>query len=206
MAPILVDKKEKKNKIAFDSLQVFMETGFVSVSMQEVARRIGIGKGTIYEYFRSKEELITAALVTWMELTSGGPEQFETELDIDDPIERLTTYINMTMRLYQDDERNLKLMVAMIQLWATSPEFFTKNEIIRRLFEGMRYYMVEALVDGARRGQFRPEVEQQAEKIAINLVAYLDGLMLHAYLNPGYIDPETQINLYLKPFLDSIKA
>jgi TetR/AcrR family fatty acid metabolism transcriptional regulator len=42
---------------------VFFEQGFERANLDEVARRAGLAKGTIYRYFKSKAELYVAVLV-----------------------------------------------------------------------------------------------------------------------------------------------
>ena len=44
--------------------KVFSERGFKRTTIAEVARRADVGKGTIYEYFDSKESLFLA-LFEW---------------------------------------------------------------------------------------------------------------------------------------------
>lgn len=44
------------------STEVFAARGFAATDVQEIANRIGVGKGTIYRYFPSKEELFLAAV------------------------------------------------------------------------------------------------------------------------------------------------
>ncbi len=40
--------------------EVFLEEGFAAASMSAIAARVGGSKGTLYNYFRSKEELFEA--------------------------------------------------------------------------------------------------------------------------------------------------
>ena len=40
--------------------EVFLSSGFAATSMSEIAARLGGSKGTLYNYFRSKEELFVA--------------------------------------------------------------------------------------------------------------------------------------------------
>ena len=42
--------------------EVFCEVGYASTSMASIAARLGGSKGTLYKYFRSKEELFAATL------------------------------------------------------------------------------------------------------------------------------------------------
>lgn len=47
----------KSERILTAAYQLFMEHGDVDISIQEIAERAGIAKGTIYLYFQDKEEL-----------------------------------------------------------------------------------------------------------------------------------------------------
>jgi len=48
---------EKRNEILQASTKVFVKKGFFLTQMEDIAREAGIAKGTIYLYFKSKEEL-----------------------------------------------------------------------------------------------------------------------------------------------------
>ena len=62
-----LNKETKKRDIAIAAMSVFADRGFEAASMNQVAKEAGIGKGTIYEYYPSKEELIATAIRIWME-------------------------------------------------------------------------------------------------------------------------------------------
>jgi AcrR family transcriptional regulator len=63
----IIDKEQKRYDIARAAMEVFCERGFESASMSRVAGKAGVGKGTIYEYFPSKDELIATSIRLWME-------------------------------------------------------------------------------------------------------------------------------------------
>lgn len=52
----------KKHEIIEAAIKVCAEQGFERAKVRDIARTAGIGKGTVYEYFASKEELFTEAL------------------------------------------------------------------------------------------------------------------------------------------------
>ncbi len=54
----LLKKQEKRKQIAKSTCNLFIEKGFVNVSISKIAEVAGIGKGTIYEYFTNKEDII----------------------------------------------------------------------------------------------------------------------------------------------------
>ena len=56
--PRKVDKEAKKDKILKAAMKVFAKKGIFETKMELVAQKAGIAKGTIYEYFKSKDELV----------------------------------------------------------------------------------------------------------------------------------------------------
>lgn len=63
MMTSLTDRqKNRREEIIEAALNIFYQKGFYSMKIEEVAQAAGIGKGTVYEYFRSKEELMAAAI------------------------------------------------------------------------------------------------------------------------------------------------
>lgn len=49
--------KDKEETILNAALEVFIENGFTNASMNDIAAKAGLGKGTLYEYFQNKEDL-----------------------------------------------------------------------------------------------------------------------------------------------------
>jgi AcrR family transcriptional regulator len=48
---------DKREKILLAAVEMFLEKDFYQVTIVEIAGRAGVGKGTVYEYFKSKEDL-----------------------------------------------------------------------------------------------------------------------------------------------------
>jgi len=55
---IIVDKVQKKKDIAFSCKDLFVQNGINSLTISQIAKVAGVGKGTIYEYFHNKEEIV----------------------------------------------------------------------------------------------------------------------------------------------------
>ncbi|MBV9509846.1 MAG: TetR/AcrR family transcriptional regulator [Caulobacteraceae bacterium] len=57
-------KSELRRRAILDvAREAFMAQGFAATSMSEIAARLGGSKGTLYNYFRSKEELFAAIMI-----------------------------------------------------------------------------------------------------------------------------------------------
>ena len=57
-----VRTEDRRQAILDVALQVFRESGFERASMAMISRRLGGSKGTLYGYFRSKEELFETTM------------------------------------------------------------------------------------------------------------------------------------------------
>lgn len=53
----MVSKEQRRTDILNAALKVFAKNGFDRATIAEIAEIAGIGKGTVYEYFKSKKEL-----------------------------------------------------------------------------------------------------------------------------------------------------
>jgi AcrR family transcriptional regulator len=53
----LATKEEKRNEILKATIKVIRESGFEGAKIEDIAKEAGIGKGTVYEYFESKNSL-----------------------------------------------------------------------------------------------------------------------------------------------------
>ncbi len=55
-------KEERPSEILAAALETFVEHGYAATKLEEVARRAGVTKGTLYIYFESKEALFKAVV------------------------------------------------------------------------------------------------------------------------------------------------
>jgi len=56
---------DKREAIEDAALALFVEQGFHGTTVPEIARRAGVGTGTLYLYHASKDELLNALLLKW---------------------------------------------------------------------------------------------------------------------------------------------
>lgn len=54
--------EERPREICAAALEVFAEKGFAAAKVDEIARRAGVSKGTLYLYFNDKEDLFRAVV------------------------------------------------------------------------------------------------------------------------------------------------
>ena len=76
-APARLNRDERRDHILDVARDCFLRDGYAGCSMSTIAARLGGSKGTLYNYFPSKEELFDAfvrrACVKFSEVLSGAP-------------------------------------------------------------------------------------------------------------------------------------
>ena len=204
MAPRHVNKEEKTDHIARAALVLFSEKGYRATSVGQIARAAGIGKGTVYDYFQTKEDIFIAAVMEWL-------GQFETRLaarldGLEDPIARLKAVAQMHMDLYGDiDSNTMHLFLQIIeQSMQESGIIARRRHLVQKMAATVTRMMTGILLEGVANGVFRPEIASSVETIAINLHAYLDGIGLHSIVSGAYFDLKKQIDFYMDRLIRSI--
>lgn len=65
---------ERVQQIVRTAAELFGERGYAAVSLEDVAERLDLTKGSLYYYFASKDELVTAAIETLGDAWTSGLE------------------------------------------------------------------------------------------------------------------------------------
>ncbi|MBL0721454.1 MAG: TetR/AcrR family transcriptional regulator [Sulfurovum sp.] len=63
---ILVDKEEKRKAIALSCAELLLEKGINSLTISQIAETAGVGKGTMYEYFKNKDDIVFEIIILFI--------------------------------------------------------------------------------------------------------------------------------------------
>jgi AcrR family transcriptional regulator len=178
-------RRQRAAQIVQAAAEVFAEKGYRRARVIDVARRAGIGKGTVYEYFRNKQEVFLAVFEWYVEeILATGLAGVEPEADPPRALRRLVEGMLVATG------EVLHLYPLTLEFWAASAgsEFSERlNQEFRDLY---RYYgevlagIIRKGIDG---GRFAPETDPEAT--ARVLLGALDGLFLQAWLDPALDAP-----------------
>ena len=56
---------DMREAIIRESIKLFLSNGYQGTSVKEITEAAGIGRGTLYWYFRSKDEILTSIFEKW---------------------------------------------------------------------------------------------------------------------------------------------
>ncbi len=62
----MIEKNNKRNEILNSARMLFKENGFHKTKMEDIAIGANVGKGTLYEYFKSKQEIFDEVCVDYV--------------------------------------------------------------------------------------------------------------------------------------------
>jgi AcrR family transcriptional regulator len=97
--PLRADAERNRRRLLDAAATVFAEHG-LDASVSEIARRAGVGQGTVFRRFPSKERLIAAIIVDRLsELTAVG----EAQLEADKPADGLQALLRAGAELQAND-------------------------------------------------------------------------------------------------------
>lgn len=185
-------KEARPAEIIEAALATFAERGFAATRLEEVARCAGVGKGTLYLYFPSKQALFEAVVRETLLPAIG-----ETET-------ATATYPGSTADLMRLLFRRFAHLMARTPLGALPkivlaeagnfPEMaaFYRREVIERGIQAVR----GILGRGVERGEFRPVEVDRAGFALIAPVLFL-ALWKHSFdpLEDAPLDPEAFLDL-----------
>jgi len=133
------------------AIKVFAGGGFFNSKVADVAREAGVADGTVYLYFKNKDDILVSIFNYYMEeaLAAGRARLAET----DDPVEKLSRIVHAHLeRLGRD--RNLAIV---FQVELRSSTKFMEQFSATKVAEYLE--MIRSVIEeGQRRGVFRPEL------------------------------------------------
>lgn len=187
--------EERKNEILDAALEVFSEMGLADASVDDVVRRAGLSKGTLYWYFKSKDRLVGALMKRF----------FAQELE---KVRRLQqgpgTVRERLLRYSRDVVGVVKRMPRALTL-----EFYAvavRQKTVRKFLGGLygRYCgeLAAVIQEGIERGEFR---EVDTGQTAAAITGLCEGLILLWALEPNLFPFEKFFEASVQTMLSGMK-
>jgi len=83
------ERQRREEEILDKASQLLTERGYANLNMDELAEMVGISKPTLYQHFKSKEELVTKFLLQNMQTMQDKFEQWQEEKGDRTPLEAI---------------------------------------------------------------------------------------------------------------------
>ncbi|HWL51367.1 MAG TPA: TetR/AcrR family transcriptional regulator [Chthoniobacteraceae bacterium] len=197
------EEKGKRQRLIEAANTLFSQKSPMEVTIDDVSREAGLGKGTVYLYFKSRDELMIEMFRDCISKGRGELLSFlEAHREVPPPqlLEQTLDFVIGEVHRHR----------AMWGIWyqflalAMSPRYRTDIlEIVRCHQLRREQLLVEVINRGKQTGAFRREVN--AELTTISFFAVIDGLVTQAFIEAVDDFPAT-CREALKPLLAAIRA
>lgn len=169
------DKQAKAARILEAAKEIFFEKGYYSTSIEAIAKKAGIGTGTIYLYFSSKIELYKAIqnegldiLVGMMEETISWPGM--------SALSKMSAIASTYFKFYRDYREYFDIIAV---LCAAPEELKESDTEISRVIDGKTYKLLKLIEGVVKEGIENKEIAPVDTWMATNVYwGLMDGLIL----------------------------
>ena len=176
---------DKRRRILAAATEVFAERDFHQVHVSEVASRAGVGKGTLYLYFPTKDHLHRVALEGSLERVAG---EVETAARSDAPVDEVLRRIVLSILRFFWRRQHLLTLVQRFEQRAPRRAKERRRRVVRAVEDvltrhhlggtsGARHLAAAFLLGLARAAIFEHAPDDRPESVAARAVdVFLHGV------------------------------
>lgn len=136
-------KKELKEQIFLQSIQLFKEKGYEAVTVQEIVSTCGIAKGTFFNYFPKKDDILLYLGISQVEKLT---KQMDHHQNIDKPKELILGLLGDLLKRFTEHGELMKLVVMEIM----KSSYLVEHEYnsIQKLQRSIEVIIAQAKING----------------------------------------------------------
>src|SRR6187402_344575 len=148
-----IEKTDKRDALLRAAIETFAARGFFNAQVADVARTAGVAAGTVYLYFRGKDDLLISIFEkTMKEAIASGRESIAS---LDDPLAQLRTIARLHLdRMSRDRNLAVVFQVELRQSTKFMERFSTSH--LREYLGIIRDIVAAGQADGAFRRDLNP--------------------------------------------------
>lgn len=179
------------------AVKAFAEKGFYKTRVSEIARHAGVADGTIYLYFKSKDDILISLFEERMEENlrdlAQALEPYET------PVAKLEAFFRLYLSIVERDPLLAEVLTVELR---QSGKFMRdyENPAFRKLLR----FMAEIVEQGQRTGDFRAEIDAKITARAI--FGALDEITLWVVLSQRKISLDQAAGTLGNLWLNGLRA
>lgn len=197
--PKIVDKNKKREKLIQAAIPIFAKHGFRETKMSDIAISADVGKGTLYEYFESKDDLFLNAFKIWFSYFSEQMQEIiSKEKNSYKQLEIFYEQFFKTVEEYGD------MYYIYFDFWSE----LTRNpkldkQDIATVYQTLRELFASILETGAEKNVFKT---MEYISMSTALLAISDGLLMQWLIDRDSFSIYEVGMIAVRSFLDSLLA
>lgn len=177
---------DRREQILRAAIQVFREKGYALTTMDAVAAVAEVSKGSLYNYFTSKQKLFVETVTDAIGCEDASFEPLlRPEIS---PTQKLT---NLIMHWADRATHMADLARVILEAWAIGSREDPDGEVVtayRTMYKRWHGQIAEIIAEGSRRGEFAPDLDPDLGASIYHAV--IDGLLVQAVYLKLEITPQ----------------
>jgi len=178
-------RSQSTNKILMAAMELFATNGFPGTSVNAIAKKAGVSKGLIYNYFESKEDIVKGLITMMLKMADDIMDEAASE-KAENPKQELKILIDVFI---DSIEQQMEMMRWILPLAFQMSKFSFVNDMVAG--------KIEFLI-GEMRSIFERLDYDDPEREAWLLGAIMDGLSMNLAVMPDYEIDKMHKFLYVK--------
>jgi AcrR family transcriptional regulator len=175
------DRETRRRAILDAAAAVFDGRGYAATTVEEIAERAGISKGSVYNYFHSKHDLFNHLFTEAVATDEAEADRAVAELIA--AADKVRWLLDYWFGRFGHYRRLGRLILEFWVVAAREPQGSELTDVLQGLYDRWLARVTDIVSQGVREGQFRPQMPPYAA--ASVLTGVLDGLLVHSILNIG---------------------
>ena len=168
-------EEDRREKILLKAIELYMIEGYANVSITDLQEALNMGRGTMYYYFKDKDELFQEVVSTFLiQPKQRALDRVKDGTTIPEMIEAMQYYLHQLRDVHEQvDNKNINtsnVVNVMFTAYSKFPELYKKA---RRLYERELNLWIQAIKNSMRAGEVRGDVH--IETIAHMFLHIKDG-------------------------------
>ena len=168
-------EEDRREKILLKAIELYMVEGYANVSITDLQAALNMGRGTMYYYFKDKDELFQEVVSTFLiQPKQRALDRVKDGTTIPEMIEAMQYYLHQLRDVHEQvDNKNINtsnVVNVMFTAYSKFPELYKKA---RRLYERELNLWIQAIKNSMRAGEVRGDVH--IETIAHMFLHIKDG-------------------------------
>lgn len=170
---IIVDKGKKRTDIACSCKDILLEYGIKNLTISHIAKTAGVGKGTIYEYFENKEDIVFEIITS---IIAEHEQQLHEIINLDiSSKEKLFHFFNLIYENKNSQEQlNIYREFLAISITNGTAEMIDFNKVCREKFSNI---LTQIIQEGINKKEFH----KAAQYLVSGLITFGLGLVVEAH-------------------------
>ena len=197
MAP-RVDKEQKRREIAVSCRDLVFEVGIRKLTVAQAAKTAGIGKGTIYEYFENKDDIVFE--IFNISIEEYHVEFLETIKDVETTKEKIFHFFKFVL---DDSAENMKHFNGYKEY--LSVVLGEENQEMKKYNDTCHIFFKEQLKKIIEEGIEKNELIPQAINFIDGLLVFEKGLVLQKMTQEDF-DVTTICKTFINNLFDLIEV